>query len=73
MLKGETIRIRAMRTYNVFLEDGAKYGIGPVPVKHRGHELLRPGMALVVAENSARNGDTRVTLPCRCEPLLLRD
>lgn len=72
MLKGQTVRIRAISLHHVFLDDGTKYGMGPVPEEHYGHVPLRPGMALVVAAVSGPNGYTLVALPCRCRLLLLR-
>jgi hypothetical protein len=72
VLKGQTVRIQAMSLHHVFLDDGARYGIGPVPEEHYGHSPLRPGMALVVAAHSAANGGTLVTLPCQCQLLLLQ-
>jgi hypothetical protein len=67
MLRGQTVRIGAISLHHVFLEDGAKYVRGPVPKEHYGHAPIRPGVALVVAADSAPNGDTLVTLPCRCQ------
>jgi hypothetical protein len=72
MLKDQTVRIGAISLHHVFLEDGATYVIGPVPEGHYGHAPLRPGVPLVVTADSAPNGDTVVTLPCRCGLLLLR-
>ena len=67
MLKGQTVRIQAMSLHHVFFEHDAKYVIGPVPEAHYGHAPIRPGVALLVAADSAPNGDTLFTLPCRCE------
>lgn len=72
MREGQTVRIGAMSLLKIYLEDGATYGMGPVPEEHDGHASLRPGMTLVVAADSAPNGDTLVTLPCRCGLLLVR-
>jgi hypothetical protein len=72
MLKGQTVRIQAMSLHHVFLEDGAKCALGLMPKKHDYHAPLRPGTLLVVAADSAPNGDTLVTLPCRCGLLLVR-
>lgn len=67
MRKGQTLRVKAA---SITLDSGETYGIGPATRGHDTHKPLRAGDVLIVASDSAANGDTLVTLPCQCQLLI---
>ena len=71
LLKGHTLRVETLAGRVVTFGSGIPYVVGPPARGHEHHAALAPGHILVVAKDSAPNGDTLVTLPCKCDLLLL--
>jgi hypothetical protein len=65
MHRGQTLRVEAITETRVPFNGDRNYELTPAA---RGHDAQRPlkvDDVVVVAQDSAPNGDMRVTLPCR--------
>ena len=73
MREGQILRVKALAVDKVTVDgDGEHhYSLGPARATHDGHGALKIGDGLVVAMDSAPNGDTFVKMPCGCDRLLL--
>ena len=72
MRGGQVLRVTALAVATITVEgDGEHhYSLGPARRTHDGHGALKIGDVLVVAKDSAPNGDTLVKMPCGCDRLL---
>ena len=71
LFKDLTLKVKTLAGNVITVGSGIQYGVGPSAHGHEHHAELAPGHILVVAKDSAPNGDTLVTLPCKCNLLLL--
>ena len=73
MREGQVLRVETLAVDKITVDgDGEhRYSLGPAHRTHDGHGPLKPGDVLVVAKDSAPNGDALVTMPCGCDRLLL--
>jgi len=70
--EGQILRVKALAVDKLTVEGGGEhhYSLGPARSTHDGHGALKIGDVLVVAKDSAPNGDTLVKMPCGCDRLL---
>ena len=73
MHRGQTLRVEAITETRVTFNGDRNYELTPATRGHDAHGPLKVGDVVVVAQDSAPNGDMLVTLPCRCQLLVLAD
>jgi hypothetical protein len=67
MHRGQTLRVEAITETRVMFNGDRYYELTPAIRGHDAHGPLKVGDVVVVAQDSAPNGDMLVALPCRCQ------